>query len=243
MPRLLARPPWEDDGTRADGFRYAEYAPEAKDQRPGCRPGYAFAQVCSRAFAQSMWPGDTRGADLDRLGGGIVDEMPIEPFRTDPPGVWNRKSVEIIWNDRQERELLDAGLIPLAAIPNTDDLVFGAARSPLVPQRFTGNNADVANANARLSNQINTIMCASSFRALYQDARPADGPARSRPPRKSRSSLDGRGSSSTSVPTRRTDIRPRYPLIAGKVTREQEMPGKPRQLRLCCVSATALPDR
>ena len=27
LPRLLARPPWEDDGTRADGFRYAEYAP------------------------------------------------------------------------------------------------------------------------------------------------------------------------------------------------------------------------
>ena len=24
--------PWEDDGTRADGFRYAEYAPEAKDR-------------------------------------------------------------------------------------------------------------------------------------------------------------------------------------------------------------------
>ena len=31
------------------------------------------------------------------------------------------------------RELLDAGLIPLAAIPHCDELVFGAARSPLVP--------------------------------------------------------------------------------------------------------------
>ena len=29
LPRVLARAPWEDDGTRADGFRYAEYAPDA----------------------------------------------------------------------------------------------------------------------------------------------------------------------------------------------------------------------
>src|SRR5277367_1934737 len=27
LPRVLARAPWQDDGTRADGFRYAEYAP------------------------------------------------------------------------------------------------------------------------------------------------------------------------------------------------------------------------
>ncbi len=30
LPRVLARPPWEDDGTRSDGFRYAEYAPTSR---------------------------------------------------------------------------------------------------------------------------------------------------------------------------------------------------------------------
>ena len=223
LPRLLARPPWEDDGTRADGFRYAEYAPEAKD-RVWMSAGYAFAQVCSRAFAQSMWPGDTRGADLDRLGGGIVDDTPIEPYRTDPPGVWNRVAVEIIWNDRQERELLDAGLIPLAAIPNTDDLVFGAARSPLVPQRFTGNNADVANANARLSNQINTIMCASRF-AHYIKMLGRQMVGSFKTAEEIESSLDGwiKQFVRANAPY---DIRPRYPLIAGKVT-VSELVGKP----------------
>jgi len=29
LPRVLARPPWEDDPARADGFRYAEYAPSS----------------------------------------------------------------------------------------------------------------------------------------------------------------------------------------------------------------------
>ena len=33
LPRVLARPPWQDDGTRADGFRYAEYAPTRRRTR------------------------------------------------------------------------------------------------------------------------------------------------------------------------------------------------------------------
>jgi type VI secretion system ImpC/EvpB family protein len=223
LPRMLARPPWEDDGTRADGFRYAEYAPEAKD-RVWMAAGFAFAQVVGRAFAQSGWPGDTRGADLDRLGGGIVDEMPVEPFRTDPDGVWIRKAVEIVWNDRQERELLDAGLIPLASIPFTDELVFGAARSPMVPQRYTGNNAEAANANARLSNQLNTIMCASRFahyikmlgRQMVGSFKTAD---------EIESSLDGwiKQYVRTNAPY---EVRARFPLIGGKVT-VHELPGKP----------------
>ncbi len=223
LPRLLARPPWEDDGTRADNFRYAEYAPEAKD-RVWMSAGYAFGQVVARAFAQSAWPGDTRGADLDRLGGGIVDAMPVEPFRTDPDGVWIRKSVEIVWNDRQERELLDAGLIPLAAIPHADELVFGAARSPLVPQRFTGVNSDAANANARLSNQINTIMCASRF-AHYVKMLGRQMVGSFKTAEEIEEVLDGwlKQYVRSNAPY---ETRARYPLIAGKVS-VHEMTGKP----------------
>jgi type VI secretion system protein ImpD/type VI secretion system protein ImpC len=223
LPRLLARAPWEDDGTRADNFRYAEYAPEAKD-RVWMSAGFAFGQVVARAFAQSAWPGDTRGADLDRLGGGIVDEMPVEPFRTDPDGVWIRKSVEIVWNDRQERELLDAGLIPLAAIPHADELVFGAARSPLVPQRFQGANADAANANARLSNQINTIMCASRF-AHYVKMLGRQMVGSFKTAEEIEEVLDGwlKQYVRSNAPY---ETRARYPLIAGKVS-VHELPGKP----------------
>jgi len=223
LPRLLARPPWEDDGTRADQFRYKEYAPEAKD-RVWMTAGFAFGQVVARAFAQSAWPGDTRGADVDRLGGGIVDEMPVEPFRTDPDSVWIRKPVEIVWNDRQERELLDAGLIPLASIPHCDELVFGAARSPLVPQRFTGNNADAANANARLSNQINTIMCASRF-AHYVKMLGRQMVGSFKTAEEIEDALDTwiKQYVRSNAPY---ETRARYPLIAGKVT-VHELPAKP----------------
>ncbi|MSP00685.1 MAG: type VI secretion system contractile sheath large subunit [Acetobacteraceae bacterium] len=223
LPRLLARAPWEDDGTRADGFRYKEYAPDS-NARVWMSAGYAFGQVVARAFAQSAWPGDIRGADQDRIGGGLVTEMPMEAFRTDPDMVWNRKSVEIIWNDRQERELLDAGLIPLAATPFADELVFGAARSPLIAQRFTGANAEAANANARLSTQINTILCASRF-AHYLKMLGRQMVGSFKTPEEIEITLDEwiKKYVRSNAPY---ETRARYPLIAGKVT-VYEHAGKP----------------
>ncbi len=223
IPRLLARAPWEDDGTRADGFRYKEYAPEAKDRVWMCA-AYAFGQVVARAFASSAWPGDIRGADQDRLGGGLVADMPIEPFRTDPGTTWIRKSVEIVWNDRQERELLDAGLIPLAAIPYADELVFGAARSPLIAQRYTGANAEAANANARLSTQINTILCASRF-AHYLKMMGRQMVGSFKTPEEIEDVLDSwiKKYVRSNAPY---ETRARYPLIGGKVS-VYEHPGKP----------------
>ena len=223
LPRMLARPPWPDDGSRADGFRYHEYAPEAA-QRVWMSAVYGFAHVVGRAFATSAWPGDIRGADTDRIGGGLVDEPPLESFHTDPDQVWNRKSVEIVWNDRQERELLEAGLIPLASVPHTDELVFGAARSPLIATRYTGANAEAANANARLSTQINTILCASRFaHNLKMLGRQMVGGFKTA--EEIEESLDTwiKQYVRANAPY---ETRSRYPLIAGRV-QVRELPGKP----------------
>jgi type VI secretion system ImpC/EvpB family protein len=162
LPHVLARQPWQDDGTRTDGFRYAEYAP-TNEERVWMSAGYAFASVVARAFAHYAWPADVRGVETDRIGGGLVTDLPLEPFRTDPDHVWTRSPVEIVLSDRQERSLLDAGLMPLSAVPYSEELVFGAVRSLLAPQRHMGATAVAADANARLSTQINSILCASRF--------------------------------------------------------------------------------
>jgi type VI secretion system ImpC/EvpB family protein len=162
LPHVLARQPWQDDGTRTDNFRYAEYAP-TNDERVWMSAGYAFASVVARAFAHYAWPADVRGVETDRVGGGLVTDLPLEPFRTDPDHVWTRPPVEIVLSDRQERSLLDAGLMPLSAVPYSDELVFGAVRSLLAPQRHIGATAIAADANSRLSTQINSILCASRF--------------------------------------------------------------------------------
>ncbi len=241
LPRLLARPPWEDDGTRADGFRYAEYAPTG-EERVWMSASYAFASVVARAFANYAWPADVRGVETDRIGGGLVDGVPLEPFRTDPDYVWSRASVEIVWNDHQERALLDAGLMPLSAVPASDELVFGAVRSLLVPQRYQGATAAAADANARLSAQINSILCASRFahhlkmkgRQMVGSFKTADEIERLL--QEWLTQYVNANVSSTG------DSRARFPLVGGRV-RVQELTGKPGHFGCVVAIAAALPAR
>jgi type VI secretion system ImpC/EvpB family protein len=162
LPRVLARPPWEDDPARADGFRYAEYAPSA-DCRVWMNAGYAFAAVVTRAFLNHAWPADVRGSAVDYVGGGLVTDLPIEPFRTDPDHTWVRPPLDLVLTDRMEASLVEAGLMPLSALPYGEEAVFSAVRSMQAPASFMGATAAAANANARLSAQLNSILCASRF--------------------------------------------------------------------------------
>lgn len=225
LPRMLVRSPWEDDGTRSDGFRYAEYVTSAR-QRVWASAAYAFGAVVARAFATFAWPADVRGAETDRIGGGVVQDVLSEPFGTDRDRAWTRIPLEIVWNDRQERELLSAGLIPLAAIPNCEELVFGAVRSLQAPQRFEGANAAAANANARMSAQINSILCASRFaHHLKMMGRQMVGSFRTQGEieRELQAWLSRYVNGNTSATG---DSRARFPLVDGRVeVREHE--GKP----------------
>jgi type VI secretion system protein ImpD/type VI secretion system protein ImpC len=162
LPRLLARPPWEDDPARADGFRYAEFAANL-DCRVWMTAGYAFAAVAARAFASHGWPADVRGSETDYVGGGLVTELPLEPFRTDPDHVWVRPPLDIVLSDRVEATLVEAGLMPISALPYGEEAVFSAVRSMQAPASFMGPTAPAANANARLSTQINSMLCVSRF--------------------------------------------------------------------------------
>ncbi|HET7881334.1 MAG TPA: type VI secretion system contractile sheath large subunit [Acetobacteraceae bacterium] len=225
LPRVLARPPWEDDGTRADGFRYREYAPTNED-RVWMNAAFAFASVVARAFATFGWPADVRGAETDRVGGGLVTDVPLEPFSTDPDHVWVRNPVELVLTEQQEHALLDAGLMPLSSVPFSHELVFGSVRSLQVPQRYQGANANAAEANARLSTQINAILCASRFahhlkmrgRQMIGSFKTANEIERSLQAwliEYVNGNLSATGES-----------RARFPLVAGKVT-VNELPGKP----------------
>jgi len=161
LPRVLGRPPWPDNG-RADGFRYAEYAPTAAD-RVWTQPVYAFGLCAARAFAAYGWPADVRGSEQDALSGGLFTDVPSEPLSTDPPGTWPRPPVEVALADLHERQLTDAGLMPLSTLPFGEALVFGAMRSRHAPARHQGATAAAADANAQLSSQFNAMLCASRF--------------------------------------------------------------------------------
>jgi type VI secretion system protein ImpD/type VI secretion system protein ImpC len=162
LPRVLARPPWLDDPARADGFRYAEYAPNAEN-RVWMSAGFAFAAVVARAFANHSWPADVRGSGTDYVGGGLVTDLPIEPFATDADRAWVRPPLDIAFSDRLEATLVEAGLMPLSALPYGEEAVFSAVRSLQAPHGYSGSNAAAATANARLSAQLNSMLCVSRF--------------------------------------------------------------------------------
>jgi len=167
-----------------------------------------------------------RGVETDREGGGLVTGVPLESFTTDPHLVWVRSPVEIVLTDRQERSLLEAGLMPLSAAPFSEELVFGAVRSLQVPQRYQGVTAHAADANARLSTQINSILCASRFahhlkmkgRHMVGSFKTADEIERFLQAWLTQY-VNGNLAASG-------DSRARFPLVAGRVS-VNELPGKP----------------
>ena len=165
LPRVLARPPWEDDGTRADGFRYAEYAPTA-EHRVWMSAGLCLRRG-RRARLRRHSPGPPMCAASRPIGSAAASwtdaaaravPAPI-PAMSGPASRW-RSSV----NDRQERELLDAGLMPLS-LPFRTARNWSSVRCAVCWRRnaITGPTAAAADANARLSSQINSILCASRF--------------------------------------------------------------------------------
>lgn len=162
-PRALVRAPWDDNGTRADRFRFLP-----NPGRPGARcwmsPVYPFAAVAMRAFATWGWPADIRGAEVAEFAGaGVVDGLAFERLPSDPAGPPARPPVEIALTDEQERQLVEAGLIALVGLEGLPEAVFAAAPSLHRPPRMAGDAADAANANQRLSAQFNAVLCVSRF--------------------------------------------------------------------------------
>jgi type VI secretion system protein ImpD/type VI secretion system protein ImpC len=161
LPRVLGRAPWADDGSRADRFRFRHLCPSA-EQRVWTSPVYSFAAVAIRAFDRFAWPGDIRGAGLDeQAGGGVLENLPCEHFQSDLP--WEapaRAPLEVAFTDEQENRISDANLIALAALDGLPEACFGAMPSLHRPPRM---NTAIAEANQRMSSQINTLLCVSRF--------------------------------------------------------------------------------
>jgi type VI secretion system ImpC/EvpB family protein len=163
LPRTLARLPWEEMLDRHRGFRYRETILAPSD-RVYSNAGYLVAACVVRAFETYSWPADMRGYDIDRLGGGIVEDLPEPWFTTDPADGLDRPALELMLTDRQERALVAAGFLPVSAIPFGGQALIGAARSLQTPaSRYIGQNAAAAEANARLSAQFNSMVCVSRF--------------------------------------------------------------------------------
>lgn len=225
VPRVLARPRWTAQTHSESGLRYEEYAPEAR-HRTWSVACYAFAATVGRAQAAFGWPADIRGVSPDRVGGGLVLDLPAETIRLGAATFWNRPSLDLALTDRQEAELVAAGLMPLNTLPY-GDVAFASVRS--LQARATdapGREPTAASGNRRLSAQISAMLCVSRFahyvKIMGRELSGAFATA-GEIERRLQSWIAGYTNASQSPDA---DSQARHPLVSSRVS-IQELPGKP----------------
>ncbi|MEO7652409.1 MAG: type VI secretion system contractile sheath large subunit [Bryobacteraceae bacterium] len=157
MPHVLMRLPYGKDTVPVDEFDYEEKV-DGRDHSKYLwgNAAYALAARMTDAFARHEWCAAIRGVE----GGGLVEGLPTHAFMTDDGDIATKCPTEIAITDRRENELSKLGFIPLCYYKGTDTAVFMAAQSANKPQLYL---SDDANANSRLSAQLQYIMAVSRF--------------------------------------------------------------------------------
>ena len=157
VPHVLMRLPYGEATAPVEAFRFEE---DVDGQDHGKylwgNAAYAFATRLTESFSKYNWCAAIRGVE----GGGLVEGLPTHTFKTDDGDIALKCPTEIAITDRREKELSDLGFIPLVHCKGTDYAAFFAAQSA---QKSAKYDSDAANANARLSTQIQYIMAVSRF--------------------------------------------------------------------------------
>src|SRR5262249_34954617 len=157
LPRTLARLPYGKNTVPTETFNFEEDV-TGKDHNKylWSNAAYAFGTRLTDAFAKYQWCAAIRGVE----GGGLVEGLPTHTFQTDEGDVALKCPTEIAITDRREKEFSDLGFIPLVHCKNTDYAAFFGAQSCQKAKKY---DLDSANANARLSTQLQYIMAVSRF--------------------------------------------------------------------------------
>lgn len=157
LPHILMRLPYGKDNVTVEAFDFEENVDGTDhDKYLWGNAAYAFATRLTEAFARHEWCAAIRGVE----GGGLVEGLPTHAFTTDDGEVAIKCPTEIAITDRRENELSKLGFIPLCYYKGTDRAAFLGAQSCQKPTLYLN---DDANANSRLSAQLQYIFAISRF--------------------------------------------------------------------------------
>ena len=155
LPHILLRAPYSPRPAIEPVFQFTELVDEHGLFLWG-NAAYAFGVCLTNAFAKYHWCAKIRGTE----GGGLVEGLPVHTFETDEGDPALKCPTEIAITDRREKELADLGFIPLVHCKNSEYAAFFSASSCHQPRTY---DSDMANANARLSSQLQCLMTTSRF--------------------------------------------------------------------------------
>ncbi len=157
LPHVLGREPYGEATRPTETFRFEEDV-DGKDHKKylWSNAAYALGTRLTEAFSMHGWCVAIRGVE----GGGLVQGLPTHTFETDEGEVAMKCPTEVAITDRREKEFSDNGFIPLVHCKNTDYAAFFATQSAQKAKKY---DTDDANANARLSTQLQYIFAVSRF--------------------------------------------------------------------------------
>ncbi len=157
LPHVLMREPYGAATKPTETFRFEEDV-DGTDHKKYLwgNAAYAMGVRLTEAFSMHGWCVAVRGVE----GGGLVDGLPTHTFSTDEGEVAMKCPTEVAITDRREKEFADNGFIPLVHCKGTDYAAFFAVQSANKAKKY---DSDAANANARLSTQMQYIMATSRF--------------------------------------------------------------------------------
>jgi len=157
LPHVLGRVPYGAATKPTETFNFEEDV-DGTDHKKylWSNAAYAMATRLTEAFSMHGWCVAIRGVE----GGGLVDGLPTHTFETDEGEVAMKCPTEVAITDRREKEFSDNGFIPLVHCKGTDYAAFFATQSCNKAKKY---DTDAANANARLSSQLQYIFAVSRF--------------------------------------------------------------------------------
>lgn len=157
LPHVLGREPYGAATRPTETFNFEEDV-DGKDHKKylWSNAAYALGTRLTEAFSMHGWCVAIRGVE----GGGLVQGLPTHTFETDEGEVAMKCPTEVAITDRREKEFADNGFIPLVHCKNSDYAAFFATQSANKAKKY---DTDDANANARLSSQLQYIFAVSRF--------------------------------------------------------------------------------
>lgn len=157
LPHVLGREPYGAATRPTESFNFEEDV-DGKDHKKylWSNAAYALGTRLTEAFSMHGWCVAIRGVE----GGGLVQGLPTHTFETDEGEVAMKCPTEVAITDRREKEFSDNGFIPLVHCKGSDYAAFFATQSAQKAKKY---DTDDANANARLSTQLQYIFAVSRF--------------------------------------------------------------------------------
>ena len=157
LPHTLGREPYGAATRPTETFRFEEDV-DGTDHKKylWTNAAYSLGTRLTEAFAMYGWCVAIRGVE----GGGLVDSLPTHTFQTDEGEVALKCPTEVAITDRREKEFSDNGFIPLVHCKGTDYAAFFGMQSANKAKKY---DTDAANANARLSTQLQYMFATCRF--------------------------------------------------------------------------------